>query len=287
MRWSDFPIFLAVAQTGSLRRAADRLGIAQPTVARRLRRMEDGMGLRLFDRAQDGHRLTESGSALLPEIRHVEAAALRVEDCCARLSNKGQRTVCIAAGETSAAVLAQGMDRVPVGLTVEVILMDRPDIFSDRVPDITLHHGLPESGKGHVRRVGTIEHAVYGTPDLANGYALPLTDDALSVLPWLGFARAQDHYVTMDWLTQAMRHRPPAARLASTDLMVAAAQKGVGVAALPMFKGDASNGLQRLTRGLDPLSADYWAETPKAVSSQPAIKAAMTWIISCFCSQIS
>lgn len=262
------------------------LRVAQPTVSRRLRRLERDTGLRLFDRAQDGHRLTDAGAALLPEIRHVEAAARRVDDLCSSLSNSDRRIVCIGAGEISAAVLARGLDRLPDRLSVELILMDRPDIFRDRTPDITLHHGLPESGEGHVRRVGTIEHAVYGVPDFAKGQVLPLTDDALSILPWLGFTRAQDHYVTMAWLTHTMRDRPPAARLANTDLMIMAAQQRIGVAVLPMFKGDGCADLQRLTRAIEPLSAEYWAETPKALSSHLPIKAAIDWIIGCFRSQI-
>jgi len=42
--WSDYPIFLAVAEAGSLTAAGRALGMSQPTVGRRIRALEDHFG---------------------------------------------------------------------------------------------------------------------------------------------------------------------------------------------------------------------------------------------------
>lgn len=282
MDWADLRIFLAIAQTGSLRRAADLLGVAQPTVSRHLQRLESDLGLRLFDRAQDGHRLTKDGEELLPGIRDVENAVDRVQQQTLRISQARPETVCVGAGETAAAILARGLHILSDGLRVELILTDRPDLIRDRKPDIMITHGLPREGEGQVRRVGTVENAIYGLPKFAESQALPLTDEALSVLPWLGFTRQQDHYVTTAWLTRVMRGRAPSARLMNSDLMVAAAKRGAGVAVLPTFKGDDCPELMRLTGLIAPLSAEYWVKIPKHIGRNPSIRAVMAWIIDCF-----
>lgn len=59
---------VAIAETGSLGRAADMLSITQPAVSKILAELEDIVGQRLFERTPRGVRLTSAGRVLL---RHV------------------------------------------------------------------------------------------------------------------------------------------------------------------------------------------------------------------------
>jgi len=68
LSWDDFRIFLAVVQTGSVNRAALRLGLSQPTASRRLSRLEKRLGIRLFDRDRTGPRLTHHGRRILNDV---------------------------------------------------------------------------------------------------------------------------------------------------------------------------------------------------------------------------
>ncbi len=60
----DIRYFLEVAQTGNISRAAERLGITQPSLSAALKRLEDSLGVRLFVRGRTGVRLTKSGMEL-------------------------------------------------------------------------------------------------------------------------------------------------------------------------------------------------------------------------------
>ncbi|MFS8981108.1 LysR family transcriptional regulator [Cupriavidus necator] len=57
-------VFEAAGRCGSLTRAAAELYVSQPAVSRMLARMEDRMGVRLFDRVRGGIELTENGRLL-------------------------------------------------------------------------------------------------------------------------------------------------------------------------------------------------------------------------------
>jgi len=72
---------VAVAETGSLTRAAERLGLAQPALTQTLNRLEAEIGAKLFERNRRGAALTDAGQAILDDLRaslaHGDAATER------------------------------------------------------------------------------------------------------------------------------------------------------------------------------------------------------------------
>lgn len=70
--------FITLTETLNFRRAADILHIAQPALSVSLRRLEEELGVRLFDRGRHGVALTSAGAAALPEARRAVEHAARV-----------------------------------------------------------------------------------------------------------------------------------------------------------------------------------------------------------------
>lgn len=93
-------IFFAVAEEGSLTRAAARLALSQPAVTRELRILERGLATVLFERLPRGVRLTEAGETLLAGAR----ALVRLEqDTCEALGELaafGRGSLVLAASNT-------------------------------------------------------------------------------------------------------------------------------------------------------------------------------------------
>ena len=63
--------FLAVADTRHFTRAAERAYVAQPSLSKQIRALEDEVGASLFSRARGNITLTAAGEALLPIARRI------------------------------------------------------------------------------------------------------------------------------------------------------------------------------------------------------------------------
>lgn len=76
----DIPLlkaFVAVAEAGSVSRAAESLHLAQPSVSKRIAALEGQLGMLLFDRVGRNLNTTDAGLTLLPYARRV---LLDIED---------------------------------------------------------------------------------------------------------------------------------------------------------------------------------------------------------------
>lgn len=78
MSFEQLESFVTIARTGTLSRAALELHITEPPLSRRIRALEDELGVPLFERHARGMRLTEAGARLLPEATEVLAGVARI-----------------------------------------------------------------------------------------------------------------------------------------------------------------------------------------------------------------
>ena len=62
---------VAVADAGSVTRAATLLNLVQPAVTRQLQVLESELGTPLFDRGRSGMQLTEAGTRLVGYARRI------------------------------------------------------------------------------------------------------------------------------------------------------------------------------------------------------------------------
>lgn len=94
--------FCAIAETGSFSRAAGKTHVSQPSLSQQVRKLEDELGVRLFDRLARSVRLTLPGRIFLPRARaillEIESARNEVQEGTGCTSG----TVCVGAIPTIA-----------------------------------------------------------------------------------------------------------------------------------------------------------------------------------------
>src|ERR1700722_1830109 len=77
--WDDIRYFLAVARGGSVRAAAEGLGVYHSTVLRRIAELEKRLGAQMFEKLPSGYRLTAAGEEVLELAHQMEASSHLLE----------------------------------------------------------------------------------------------------------------------------------------------------------------------------------------------------------------
>jgi LysR family hydrogen peroxide-inducible transcriptional activator len=62
---------VAIARAGNISRAAEQCRVAQPSLSQQIKKLEDELGERLFDRLKSGMKLTAAGELFLPRATRI------------------------------------------------------------------------------------------------------------------------------------------------------------------------------------------------------------------------
>ena len=179
--WSDVRFFLAVFRHGSTLAASKKLGVAQPTVSRRIDALESEIGLALFDRGSRGVRPTDCAKALLASAEEMERVAEKFEQKLEQL--RKPRTIRITApGNFSEQVMdifsAFSAKNPDVGFefihSIKVL-----DLASGEA-DIAIRLTKEEQDQNLIcRKIRDAKWALFGSTSYSQKFGLPKSEDEL------------------------------------------------------------------------------------------------------------
>lgn len=105
MNLAELQVFLSVATERSFSRAAELLHRTQPAVSQAIKRLEDDLNERLFDRSSKGGRLTEAGELLFDYAQRLTRLNTEAESAVRELQELRRGRVLIGANEGAVHVL--------------------------------------------------------------------------------------------------------------------------------------------------------------------------------------
>ncbi|MEJ2411226.1 MAG: LysR family transcriptional regulator [Novosphingobium sp.] len=180
MDWNAIRIFLAVCETGSLVRTAERLGVSHATVFRHMSALENQMGTRLFDRVKGRYVLTDAGAEMQEISGGIARSFEEIDRRVAGRDEGAEGTVRLTAPRSfSDTVLPRYLAdfaKAHPNILVELLVSNQELNMSNRSADVALRvaHAPPDHLWG--RRVLSIDWAVYAAPSYLEAYG-PLVDE--------------------------------------------------------------------------------------------------------------
>lgn len=183
-RFEDLRTFVALAQTGGFAAAADRLGIVKSAVSRRVREIEERLGVRLVQRTSRNVSLTEAGRNYAERARAILAELEEMDEEVRGANDKPDGTLRISAPVSfsihcMAPAIVEFQRRHP-GVAIELDVSDRfVDIVHDGHDLAVRIAALPDSDLV-ARRIVTIRHVVCASPGYFEHRGHPLMPEDLT-----------------------------------------------------------------------------------------------------------
>lgn len=151
MDWDDLRVFLAVARAESLSGAGRVLKCDAATVGRRIARLEEATGAKLFAKSPQGYAISEAGARLLPHAEAVEQAMAGAAEELSGIEGQLSGQLRIGAPDGCAnyllpQVCAQICDANP-GLEIQIVALPRVFNLSKREADMAIAVSPPTAGR--------------------------------------------------------------------------------------------------------------------------------------------
>ena len=204
MDWDDLRVFLAVARSESLSGAGRFLRIDPATVGRRVARLEDAIGARLFVKGPQGYALTDEGGRLLDHAERAEAAVLGAAEA---LTGPEGLTGQIRIGAPDGCanyllpqVLARICDANP-GLEVQIVALPRVFNLSKREADMAIAVSRPEAGRLTVQKLADYHLHLAASRDYLADHPPILGPQDLAAHRFVGYIPDMIFDKELDYLT--------------------------------------------------------------------------------------
>lgn len=152
--------FCAAADLGGIGRAAVRLRISQPAVSKRLRQLEQTVGVKLFERSSRGVKLTPAGRRLYDEAQRALQALARVEEVVSGLGRSGGPVRLAASHSALEALVGDALGRLDDGKLAVELVTANSSVVRDMVADGGADLGVAASRPHHTPYPGVRERTL-------------------------------------------------------------------------------------------------------------------------------
>ncbi|MES2038078.1 MAG: LysR family transcriptional regulator [Pseudomonadota bacterium] len=194
--WNLIRSFVAVVEQGSLTRAAEVLGLSQPTLSRQIAELESSIGAALFERVARGLKLTGTGENLVEPARYMMTAARSLGMAAATQNNGLRGTVRITASEMVSGFvlpsLLRQLAQLHPEIQIELVASNQVSNLLEREADIAIRMIRPAQSALIARHLTDWPIGMYGHRDYLAGLpSLPSKNQPASLelmqkFRWLG-----------------------------------------------------------------------------------------------------
>lgn len=258
---AELEVLLAMARTGTLAAAGERLGVDASTVFRAIQRIERGLGQSLFERSRAGYRASELALTLAEQAERVEAALEAARTAAQAQPEQVLGTVRISTTDTLlhgliAPALQTLQPRHPA-LVYELQAGNELVSLTRRDTDIAVRATKRPPQHLVGRQLGMIRSALYTSA----ASPIALSDVQAGRVPWIAPDDALPDHPSVRWRKKQFPKAQPTYRVNLLLTVMELVARGMGVGVLPLFLAQGRSDLRPLTGSLADCETELWLLT--------------------------
>jgi DNA-binding transcriptional LysR family regulator len=278
LNWNDLRYFLAIARNGSIGTAAKALGVNESTVQRRLRALEAGLDCSLAERKSGGYQLTTQGQRLLEHARQVEASVGTLQRQVATfepgITGHVRLTSPVTVGQR---IIKSGfLDRFHLdhpGITVELIMEQRPLDLSKGEADIAIRGGGPGNSALVGKKIAEVPWGIYASHSFVERYGQPSTPVEIENFSVVELVDEIADLPATRWMKLNAPKARSAARCSNIPGVHLAIKAGAGIAPLPAVYAAADKDLVCVLGPVPELNYPMFLLSHKDLRTAPRVSA--------------
>jgi DNA-binding transcriptional LysR family regulator len=241
-KFAAMRVFIKIQDAGNLSAAGRQLGLSLTSVSRQLMALEAFLGTTLVERTTRHISLTESGRLYYERAKQILEEVAEMERGLTMQTGVASGRLHVSApsllGRLRLAPILPDFLSEQTGVSVDLMLVDRPVHLADEGIDVALRVGPLEDSGLIVRKLDNIQLVVCAAPDYLRRRGEPATPDDLLEHDCLGFG---DVPGIAEWSFQEGEERRSlriATRLCANDFdtLVSAALAGAGLVRVPSWQ---------------------------------------------------
>lgn len=272
MDWDKLRVFHAVAEAGSFTHAGETLHLSQSAVSRQISALEDSLKVALFHRHARGLLLTEQGELLFRTAHDVFAKLAMTEaqlmDAREKPSGEIRVTATVGLGANWLTPRIREFIELYPEITVNLILADRELDLGMREADIAIRLRAPVQPDLIQRKLMTVNHHLYASPDFLKKHGTPSTIEDVIGLNLIVYGdEAPTNIANVNWVMRELskfeKEIVPVFKVNNVYGLLLAVQSGLGIASLPDYIVQGHNNVVRILPDLGGPSFDSYYVYPE------------------------
>ncbi|MEH6557331.1 MAG: LysR family transcriptional regulator [Oceanicoccus sp.] len=284
--------FVALVESRSISKAAEKMDIAVSAVSRRLKELESSLGVQLVQRTTRKMHITEAGEKFYRRCGRLlddfEEAKQEASNTATTLSGTLKIATPLSFGVAHLSPAIAAFMHLHPQIKIDLDMSDRRIDLVEEGLDLAIRIGTLEDSSLMARKLASVRHVVCASPDFLNRHGMPKTPQDLSELPALCYGNLSQpgtwHYRDKDNNPSNVKV-PMRMRATNGDALVEAAIAGLGILCEPSFivHGAVERGV------LIPVLTDYqwyamniYAVYPQTKHMPARVRAFIDFLVSSF-----
>jgi DNA-binding transcriptional LysR family regulator len=242
IKTEDMELFVTIIDTGSITRAAEHLSMAKSNVSRRIKQLEESIGVRLLERTTRSLTLTDTGIEFYQGCVELLDRNQQLQQHLSLQQNRPAGRISVfAPHEFLGSLFRQHIQEF--ALRFPEIQLDflsgaaRPHLLHDKI-DVMIHIDAPEDSSYVARKLLIAKTGCYASPDYLMRRGRPANPDDLQHHDCIvEFSHERQDRPWLFNINSTVQRIPvtPYYRSDSTVFIKTLASQGVGIAMLPNF----------------------------------------------------
>ncbi len=271
------------AEEGSLSAAARALGVAQPTLGRQVRALEQELNVVLFERIGHGLTLTPSGMELVEHVRAMGNAAGRVALSASGQSQSVEGTVSITTTEVAAAYIlppiVERLRQEHPAIHVDLVASNELRDLRRREADIAVRSARPTDPDLVARKICRQSARLFATSECLQRFGCPSDNASLSKAEFIGFEDNQTYLQGLNDLGLSLTERNFPIHCGNHLVQWQMVKQGLGIGVMMSQIGDADPGVERATPWLPAFEYDVWLAAHREVNTSRRVRLVFDFLV--------